>query len=366
MKKFISCVSIMIMAMFSMVSASAQTVESSRFFDNWSVGLKGGVTTPLSHSAFWGDMRPVVGVELTKAVTPILSLGIEGVWSVNTSNVHGISNKLAFDRQFVGSLTKVNLMNAFGGFIGTPRVFEIELVGGIGWLHEHMHGNTDPNSWYTKWGANFNFNLGENKAWTLAFKPDVVFDMGGINPGFNRNKASLELMAGVTYHFKNHNGTHSFNLCDKLYTQEEWEDLNCQINSLREQLEECKNRPAEVIETVIIKEVKCTEEVCVVPEFPKIKFEVNSSTVSAENKKVLAEIANSLKNTTDDILVNGFASEEGAADFNQTLSLKRAEAVKAILIDNGIAAERITAVGNGATTKFGKTHSDNRIVITTI
>ena len=27
------------------------------FFDNWSIGIDGGVTTPLNHSAFWGDMR---------------------------------------------------------------------------------------------------------------------------------------------------------------------------------------------------------------------------------------------------------------------------------------------------------------------
>ena len=40
-------------------SAKAQTViESTKFTDNWSVGINAGAVTPLTHSAFFKSMRP--------------------------------------------------------------------------------------------------------------------------------------------------------------------------------------------------------------------------------------------------------------------------------------------------------------------
>lgn len=43
---------------------------------------------------------------------------------------------------------------------------------------------SDQNSMSTKLGLNFNFNLGESKAWTLALKPALVYDMNamGLKP----------------------------------------------------------------------------------------------------------------------------------------------------------------------------------------
>ena len=41
----------------SALSVNAQKAyEGTRFLDNWYVGVKGGVTTPTTHSAFWPNM----------------------------------------------------------------------------------------------------------------------------------------------------------------------------------------------------------------------------------------------------------------------------------------------------------------------
>ena len=53
------------------MSASAQAVEQPAFCDNWSIGVDGGVTTPMSHHAFFGAMRGIVGLHVAKQVTPV-------------------------------------------------------------------------------------------------------------------------------------------------------------------------------------------------------------------------------------------------------------------------------------------------------
>ena len=72
MKKFLTIAVLSV----SMLTATAQkSVQGSRFFDNWSVGLVGGGITKTSHSAFWKNMRATYGVEVGKQITPVLGVG---------------------------------------------------------------------------------------------------------------------------------------------------------------------------------------------------------------------------------------------------------------------------------------------------
>ena len=74
-------------------SAKAQTViESTKFTDNWSVGINAGAVTPLTHSAFFKSMRPAFGVGFSKQLTPNFGLGFQGMGYVNTTQ-----SKTAFD-----------------------------------------------------------------------------------------------------------------------------------------------------------------------------------------------------------------------------------------------------------------------------
>lgn len=361
MKKFICLFTIALMSVFSL-TVNAQS-ENNRFFDNMSLTVKGGATTPIHHNPFWGDMRPVVGLEVMKGVTPVLSLGVEGTWSINTSpEWFGVSNGLVFDRQHVGGLMKLNLMNMFGGNLGTPRMFELGTIVGIGWQHDYFK-DFSLNTMYTKFGLDFDFNLGESKAWTLSFKPDVAFNLGENNIELNRNLAFLELWAGVTYHFKNHNGTRFFPLNDKKYTQAEMVCLNTEINNLRNALNECENKPAQIIEKVVYVEtsVNVTDNTELAPI--TVHFIQGSSVVDNESRGMLAEFAKTLANTNAKVIVKGFASEEGSEVFNKQLSINRAIAIKDILVSHGLRPSEVDAEGFGATTQFGTSLESNRIVI---
>ena len=361
-------------------TANAQTGETAlqgtKFGDNWSIGINAGAVTPLTHSSFFKDARPAFGFGITKQLTPVFGLGIQGMGYVNTTQ-----SKTAFDASDVSLLGKVNLMNLFGGYQGTPRLFEIEALAGMGWLHYYMNGPGDQNSWSTRFGMNLNFNLGEAKAWTLGVRPAIVYDMEGdfntAKSRFNVNNAAFELTAGITYHFMTSNGTHHFTKV-KPYDPAEIADLNSAINDLRSQvnnkdnqlinanqqvnelqseLNECRNKVVPV-ETVV-KTSRIPESI--------ITFRQGKSVVDASqlpNVERVASYMNKHVNTT--VVIKGYASPEGNLAFNEKLAKARAEAIKTILVKKyKIDAARITAEGQGIGDMFSEPDW-NRVSICTI
>lgn len=362
MKKFICLFTVALMAVFGMTARA--NGENSRFLDNMSLTLKGGVTTPIKNSPFWGGMRPVVGIEVFKSVTPVLSLGVEGTWSINTSpQWFGMSNGLVFDRQQVGGLMKVNMMNAINGNREIPRTFELSPVVGIGWQHDYFKNNS-VNSMYTKFGLDFDFNLGVEKVWTVSFKPDIAFNLGESNIKLNRNLAFLEFWAGITYHFKNHDGSRFFHTNDNVYTQSYVDGLNREANSLREALEDCKNQPVKVVEKIVYVETPTCNTDKVEDKPLEVHFMQGSAVIDNASRTALKEFVKGLgDNNEPKVIVKGFASEEGSKAFNQTLSLKRAVAVKDALVGFGLRPSQVDATGFGATTEFGKTLESNRVVV---
>lgn len=212
-----------------MYHTNAQTaVEGNKFLDNWSIGISAGGTTPLTHHSFFGNMRPITGIELNKQLTPVFGFGLEAVGSFNTSQ-----SRTIFDRSNVSLLGLVNLNNLLGTYTGVPRPFEIEAVAGIGWLHYYMNRETgsDQNSMSTKLGLNFNFNLGESKAWTLALKPALVYDMNAMGSEavrFHSGRAVWEISVGLKYHFGCSNGKHHFTKV-RAYDQQEVDALNAKL-----------------------------------------------------------------------------------------------------------------------------------------
>lgn len=362
----------------AVIAANAQkAVEGNKFTDNWSVGFNAGGTTPLTHSAFFKNMRAVLGVGLDKQVTPVLGLGFEAMTSINTT-----PSRTAFDNTNLSVLGTLNLSNLFGGYAGAPRLFEVETVAGIGWLHYAVNGESDLNSMSSKLGLNFNFNLGEEKAWTLAFKPALVYDMsadGTDNVCFNANRAAWEFTAGLKYHFSCSNGKHYFTIV-KPYNQSEIDALNDQINNMRREaddnaaalknanqkaadlekaLNDCKNQAPKVITETVTNNKKTLESV--------VTFRQGGTSVESSQIPNVERIATYLKNHKNaTVSIKGYASPEGNADVNARIAKQRAESVKNMLINRyKIAANRITAEGQGVGNMFEEPDW-NRVSICTI
>ncbi len=219
------------------LTAGAQkTVEAAKFLDNWAVGMHIGTLTPIKHSAFWGNMRPALGVELTKQVTPALGVSVQYATAINTS-----PSPTAFDVSHAGLTGNINLSNLFWGYKGKPRLFEMEAALGLGMAHAYMSGDKGDNFLTTKFAFNLNFRLGKEKAWTMSLRPAMVYDLESQQPHarLNANNAAFELGVAAVYHFKNSNGKHHFTM-HRGYDQSEVDALNAKINDLRNALSESK------------------------------------------------------------------------------------------------------------------------------
>lgn len=351
--------------------------EGANLGDNWSIGIHAGVTTPLTHSAFFPNMRATWGLGIGKQLTPFFGMGVEAMTSINTT-----ASKTAFDNTNVSLLTSVNLSNLFAGYWGTPRLFEIETVAGLGWLHYAQNGDGDRNSISSKLGLNFNFNLGEAKAWTIGIKPALVYDLnacGERNVGFNANLAAWEITAGLKYHFRCSNGKHHISFA-KLYDQAEVDALNEQVNNLRQtnadqeaeltaanqrnaeleqQLADCKNQGPVIVTDTITSHKKTLESV--------VTFRQGDVSVVASQTPNVERIATYLKNHEKaTVSIKGYASPEGKAEVNARIAQQRADAVKSLLVKRyKIAENRITAEGQGVGNMFEELDW-NRVSICTI
>jgi len=82
-----------------------------------------------------------------------------------------------------------------------------------------------------------------------------------------------------------------------------------------------------------------------------IQFDFNSANVRAESQQALANLSQALQSVElqgSKFAVEGHTDAKGRADYNQKLSQQRAFAVRDFLKTQGVAEDRLVAVGKGS------------------
>ena len=385
MKKFF----LMLAAAMLTVSASAQktTITSNKAGDNWYVGANVGVATPISKfnvgTEEWGRLKgfaPKLGVRVGKNLTTVFGLALDADLYFESSDKSMMKQKTFIDAINVDLLGTFNLSNAFAGYQGEPRAFEVIALVGGGYSHTYGNASSGLNA---KAGLDFAFNLGADKAWQLYIEPAIV--MGQPSPVWanpfrkvnDKWNAIAQVSVGVNYKFGNSNGSHNFKK-EQLRDQAEIDGLNAKINELRAdnrakdgkiaadgkaiadlkaQLAACQARPAQtIVEERIIKEMNATLQ-------PIVIFGQGKTTVDAAGMASCEMVAKYMRNHPESkIKILGYASPEGSKEVNDRIAKQRAEAVKNVLVKKyKIAANRLEAEGQGATDKLSAENDFNRV-----
>lgn len=98
--------------------------------------------------------------------------------------------------------------------------------------------------------------------------------------------------------------------------------------------------------------------------YVNVYFDFNSTKPTAESVSginFLVKYLNANPSASADVI--GYADEIGDAQYNKTLSLKRAESVKQILVDSGINASRLNIVANGEDASVNKSSKEARQIV---
>ncbi len=391
MKKFF----LVIAAAMLTASASAQrtAITANKAQDNWYVGINAGVATPMvKYGNDWGFMKgfaPKLGVRIGKNLTTVFGLALDAeAYAKSTSKFVGQKNYTFVDAINVDLMGTFNLSNAFAGYTGEPRSFEV--IGLIGGGYSRGFGYRKAGGINGKVALDFAFNLGAAKAIQLYIEPAAILGQPGIswtNPlhkvmtldknGYKKKFNGLfQISAGINYKFMNSNGTHNFKV-EELRDQAEIDGLNAKINELRAdvnakdgkiaanareiadlkaKLAACEARPVQTVVEEKAKEVALQ---------PIVIFRQGKATIDAAQYASVEMVAKYLKNHPESkVLVKGYASKEGKAEFNQKLSENRANAVANALIKRyKISKDRITTQGLGATDQISEERDFNRVAM---
>ena len=323
MKKFFS-IMIAFVAMFTM---SAQTYVAPKFTDNTYVTLRYGVTGLMKPSSFnyvggtCGDksnglahsLAQQTELQFGKWVTPRFAVALDGVVSWDTfSSLHKMSD---YTVPFitVSALAKYR-------FVDTNK-FAFTTVTGPGWVHGFVKNGTDKNDLMAKFQLEFTYKLTDRLDVDVVPELNYNLTRNGANkqPYFDSHDAWYGLNVGITYRLGK-----QFTECPYKYTQADVDALNEQINELRA-------RKPEVIEKEVIKEVVKKEYIGL--DEVIITFEKESSELTDIAKAVLNKI---IEYSTVVTYIQGDASYDGNAKFNENLANARAESVKKYLEDNGV------------------------------
>ena len=357
-----------------------QSLLTGEFTDNVYVGANLGVNTNLAGNKVF-PLNPTFGIRVGKDINPVFGVNVEATtWfgshaEKNQHYIHGYNRfdtypQLSTVRQDytgpdgevyysdeVQRVTKssghnffratnlgingtLNLTNLLNGYLAEPQNIEVITQVGFGWGHVFSPSSSrqqvkkeDRDVLTLKTGFDVAYNFGDEKEHQLYVEPAILWNLnkdGHSGIQMDKHYAYFSLSLGYNYKFGCSYGGHNFKF---------GRDCDIEIARLNAMLEDCRKNP-QVVEKVVERVVEGGTRTISIDNLKVVPFEQGKWDISEDAKVDL----NSIKPGSH-VQIIGTASPEGNAEWNQKLSMNRANAVAAYLESRGVIIDAIEGRG---------------------
>jgi outer membrane protein OmpA-like peptidoglycan-associated protein len=357
-------------------------VITNGFWDNWFVSFGADFIANYSSQEVsvsgnpFASERGSMGLSLAlgKWVTP--AVGVRGKvnfgWgrqvNISQANYEGAAylwnNNNAnpkYTQLSVSLQPMLNLHNIFANY--KPRVWNAILYGSVGY---HRNFDYESNSVLVGLGWLNTFNVTKR----FHINVDISGDMGEADMDGN-SRATGQHFAGRDFQVSWSIGC-GFNLGKVGWDNAPDVDAimamnNAQIEALNATLAQQQTENTRLHQ--LMKSHKCPEPrvmAQIVTTSASVFFNINKSKIASKKDLVnVKELAECAKATGKTIVVTGYAdSNTGSAEYNQKLSLRRAETVAKELVKMGFSEEKIEVVGKGGVKDLEPISYNRRVVVT--
>lgn len=332
----------------------AKAKPASEFNPDWFINLQGGIQLP-NTPGMGRLVAPTFSLNAGRNITSLASarIGIEGCNSRVFNEYTGKKQTFKFFTTSADAM--LNLSNCF---CNSSCPVNFYLIGGVGFNWSAMQTtNSSHFSPNVRLGGMADWRINRNLALNLEYRADNTNDQfnGRLETGTHDWYTSI--LFGLSLVLPD-----AKPVVVKEDNSAQIAALNDEINKLRAENLELRNRKPQVEVKTVEVEKKVTERIAVLPF---VFFDCGKTTISrhqALNVKAIADYMKSNKETK--VAITGYASPEGKPELNQKLSEERAKAVAKMLTEKyGIDADRISTAAGGATSDILPEADLNRVCV---
>lgn len=285
-------------------SNNERVLNPNTFRDNWFITVNAGTyinwCDNMGSAGFGKQFQPAAGMSVGKWLSPWGGIRLMGMYGRGVGHTYKPVLDKTYNWNNVNGYVDAlfNLHNLIGGY-KESRPFQIMALLGVG--VEHNFGFSDEN-WYGS------YNINREKNTLIGFRTGLLASLrlnkclalnleGSINclddsydgqVWDNKWDGHINVLLGLVYRFKNHDGTHQFTYARR--NQDKYEALNAEVNQLRKKVAEMKAAPVVQVKHEVVE----SERVATL-----VSFDANSVEINKLQEVNIYNAAEGLKKITD-------------------------------------------------------------------